>query len=84
MQLTVSCVSVCPDLGLVPQEQEEGDVGGGEDKGRWEEKAAGQTARGTDRGPLQLWQFPLQRLGTSDYFFSKHPFPRGHFGKSIL
>lgn len=29
MQLTVSCVSVCPDLGLVPQEQEKGDVGGG-------------------------------------------------------
>lgn len=43
MQLTVSCVSVCPDLGLVPQEQEKGDVGGGEDKGRWEEKAAVQT-----------------------------------------
>jgi hypothetical protein len=30
-------------MGLLPQEQEEGDVRREEDKWRWEEKAAGQT-----------------------------------------
>lgn len=39
----MSCVSVSQDMGLLPQEQEEGDVRREEDKWRWEEKAAGQT-----------------------------------------
>lgn len=45
MHLAVSCVCVCPDLGLVPQQQqeEEEDVGREEDEGRWGEKAADQT-----------------------------------------
>lgn len=34
---------LCPDLGLVPLEQEEGDVGREEDKGELGEEAAGQT-----------------------------------------
>lgn len=40
--------------------------------------------KGKDRAPLQLWESLLRKLGTSDLIFFKHPFPRGHFGKSIL
>lgn len=42
-----------------------------EDEGRCGEKAAGQT-EGKDRGPLQLWQFQLQRLGTPILFSGNH------------